>query len=360
MEMKNRLLFVPVLLALVVSLAACGGSSQSVPANSIAVVNGKPITRAQYNTFLAQALRHAATTSGTPKPGDPQYTEVRNQVIADLVEISEVEQQAPKEHVAVTQSDVTKFIAKLVTTSYSGSQQKLIDALKAQGLSLDDARQQVYINLLVNKLQTKVTAGAKVTEKQEQDYYNTNPTQFMTQAALKAAASKTLANTIVRKLQNGESFAKLAKQYSQDPGSAAQGGKFTATKGAEVPAYDDAAFKLKTGQLSGVVDATSAANGGYGYFIIKALGPVKKTGGQQTRDVEHILVAVKTTPKRQTFKEAQAGIHQTLLTQAQTDLFKQWLDDMIKSYKGKVSYQSGFEPPATTALPTTSGTPTTG
>jgi parvulin-like peptidyl-prolyl isomerase len=348
MEMKTRLLFVPLLLALVASVAACGGSSQQVPANSIAVVDGKPITRTQFNDYLEQALNQAATTIGSkPAPGTPQYTQIRNQVISELVEIKEVEQQSPKEHVAVTPSDVDKFIANLVTTNYQGSQAKLIAALKAQGLTLDQAKQQVYVNLLASKLRTKVTSGAKVTEKQERDYYNSNLAQYNTPASSTRnvehilVKSKGLANLIERKLQNGESFATLAKKYSKDPGSAAQGGRYTATEGREVPAYDSVAFALKNGQLSKPVDATSTANGGYGYFIIRALAPVNKTPAHT-----------------QTFKEAQATIQQTLLTQAQDALFKQWLDDLIKTYQGKVSYQSGFAPPATTALSTTAAVTT--
>ena len=343
--MKIRLLFVPVLLALVASLAACGGGSQQVPANAIAVVGGNPITRAEFNSFLEQALKQAEVQTGAkPQPGDPQYTQIRNQVIAELVEIAEVKQQAPKEDVTVTQDDVDKFIENLVKTNYDGNEKKFTDALQKQGMSMDNARQQVLINLLANKLHTKVTEGAEVTEKQERDYFNANPDQFNTPASSTREVehilvkTKALANQLERRLRNGESFAKLAKKYSKDPGSAALGGKYTATDGREVQAYDDVAFALKTGKLSQPVDATSQANGGFGWFIIRALKPVKKTPA-----------------RTQTFKEAQALIQQTLLQPAQDELWKQWLNDLISSYKDKVSYQSGFAPPATTALPTTTG-----
>src|SRR5204863_6230004 len=134
----TRLLFVPLLLALVAALAACGGGSQSVPANSIAVVAGKPITLAQFNTFLAQAIAQGkAHGQPEPKPGTPQYTQLRGQVVADLVEIAEVEQQAAKEGVTETPSDVDKYIANLVKTSYNGSQTKFLAALKTQGLTMD-------------------------------------------------------------------------------------------------------------------------------------------------------------------------------------------------------------------------------
>ena len=271
--MKTRLLFVPLLIALVASLAACGGGSAQVPANAVAMVGSTPVTIAQFNDYFAQA-KAQAVAHGQPAPqaGTPQYTAMKNAVVAELVQIAEVKQQAPKEGVSVTPAEVTKYISNLVKTSYSGSMKEFTAALTQQGLTLKAAQQAVYINLLAMKINTKVTASATVTVAQEKAYYNANPSTHTTQPTLDIPASKKLANKIEQELKHGASFAKLAKQYSQDPGSAAQGGKYTAT-GAGVPAYQNVAFTLKTGQLSGLVDATSAANGGYGFFIIKALGP---------------------------------------------------------------------------------------
>ncbi len=350
--MKNRLLFVPVLIALVVSLAACGGGSQKVPPGAVALVNGTAITAAQYQDFFAQAVAAAEAQGQQVTPGSQEYTAVRNQTVAELVELAEVKQQMKKEGVTVTPADIDRFIAKLVKTNYHGSQAKFLAAVKKAKLTLAQAKEQVFINLLATKIHAKVTDSAKVTPAQESQYYKANAAQFMTAAKLQIAASKKLANTIEQKLRNGASFAKLAKQYSQDPGSASQGGKSTVTKGQLVPAYQKAAFSLKTGELSAPIDATSAANSGYGFFIMKPLGPVKKTGGQVTRQMEHILVAVKTKPRQETLAEAKATIDQTLLGQQQQTLWQQWLTDLQNEYKGKVSYGAGYAPPTTTALST--------
>lgn len=341
--MKIRLLSLPLLLMLVASLAACGGGSQSVPANAIAVVNGTPITTAEFNTFFAQAVSVAkANHQPEPKPGTPQYTATRNQVVAFLVQTTELEQQAPKEGVTVTDADVTKFLTDLAKTNFNGSMAKLTDALKTQGYTMDAARRQVRITLLQQKIQKKVTANATVTTVEEKDYYNTNIAQYQTPAETTRSVehilvkTKSLADKIEQRLKNGESFAQLAKKYSKDPGSAAQGGKYTATDGKEVPAYDKAAFALRTGELSAPVDATSATNGSYGWFIIKALAPVKK-------------VAAHTT----TFEQAEPTIKQQVLQQQQEKLWEKWVSDLQKQYEGKVSYQSSYAPPPTTALSTT-------
>jgi parvulin-like peptidyl-prolyl isomerase len=345
MEMKTRLLVAPLVLALVASLAACGGGggSQVVPANAVAVVDGTPITTAQFNAFFGQALA-IVVQQGQPKPqpGTPQYTQMRDQVIAYLVQVAELTKQAPKEGVSMTDAEVTKFLTNLAKTNYGGSMKKLTAALKKQGLSMETARQEVYQNLLATKIRTKIISAAKVTTADERTYYNQNITQYSTPAQKKRSVehilvkTKSLADKLVQQLKNGASFAALAKKYSKDPGTAAGGGTYMATDGQEVPAYDKAAFALKTGQLSAPVDATSSANGSFGWFIIKALGPVINTKAA-------------TTP----FSTVQPTIEQTLLQQAQDQLWSQWLSDLTKQYEGKVSYKPGYAPPTTTALPTT-------
>jgi hypothetical protein len=67
MEMKIRLLFVPLMLALVASLAACGGGGGAVPANDVALVKGQPISNTDFNTLLAQAVKQAVA-AGQPEP----------------------------------------------------------------------------------------------------------------------------------------------------------------------------------------------------------------------------------------------------------------------------------------------------
>lgn len=61
-----------------------------------------------------------------------------------------------------------------------------------------------------------------------------------------------------------DSFAELAKQNSQDPGSAAKGGDLDfITRGAMVKPFEDAVFALKKGDISEVVETE------FGYHIIK-------------------------------------------------------------------------------------------
>ncbi len=73
------------------------------------------------------------------------------------------------------------------------------------------------------------------------------------------------ANAVLEKLKNGESFAKLAEQYSTD-GSRKRGGDLGFFgRGAMVREFEEAAFGLEKGQVSGIVKTQ------FGYHIIKRL-----------------------------------------------------------------------------------------
>ncbi len=83
----------------------------------------------------------------------------------------------------------------------------------------------------------------------------------------KAAAKKKAEDLAARAKANPAKFAELAKQYSDDPGSAAQGGDLGSNPhGTMVKAFDDAVFAMKPGEITGPVQTD------FGYHIIKLTG----------------------------------------------------------------------------------------
>ena len=348
--MKTRLLFALLLVAATAALAACGGGSSSVPSGAVAVVGSTPVTKAQFDSLMAEAVA-GAKASGQPAPtiGTPQYTQLRDRVVAYLVQASELEQQAAKLGVSVSSTDVSKVISNLAKLHYGGSMKKLETALKAVGSTLPQYESQERVNLLAQKVKTKVTASAKVTLAQEKAYYQTNLASYSVSAATTREVAhilvktKSLATKIEKKLKNGGNFAALAKQYSIDTGSAQNGGKLCIAKSGQsgsciqtVPPFAKAAFALKTGQISPPVHSQ------YGWHVIKALGPVTNVKAHTN-----------------SFGKEQATIKQALLSQQQSTLWSTWVNNLQKEYQGKVSYQTGYAPATTTTtLPTVPATTT--
>ena len=69
------------------------------------------------------------------------------------------------------------------------------------------------------------------------------------------AAKRKVAEGLLKQLQGGADFAKLAGQHSDDPGSKGQGGDLGwFGRGEMVPVFEDAVFSLKKGQISGVIE----------------------------------------------------------------------------------------------------------
>ncbi len=96
---------------------------------------------------------------------------------------------------------------------------------------------------------------------------------------------KAKAEDILKQLQHGGNFAELAKQNSEDPGSAQKGGELGwIVRGQTVPSFEQTAFSLKPGELSGLVETE------YGYHIIQV--EEKETAHTQSfEDVKPQLLA---------------------------------------------------------------------
>lgn len=116
------------------------------------------------------------------------------------------------------------------------------------------------------------------------------------------------AQQVLGKLQHGGDFAKLAKQYSQDPGSKDKGGDLGwLVRGQTVPEFEKVAFSLPVGGLSGLVKTQ------YGFHIIKILG--------------------KETAHTKTFQEVRGQIEQSMLAdriQQQSDQIADRMSDIVR------------------------------
>lgn len=93
-------------------------------------------------------------------------------------------------------------------------------------------------------------------------------------------AKKKEANDLLERLRAGASFATLAKEHSEDPGSASQGGDLgVVTKGTFEPAFDDAAFEAGKDQVVGPVETPF----GYHLILVTEIQPAQKEPLAQVR-----------------------------------------------------------------------------
>jgi foldase protein PrsA len=333
-----RLLPLPVLLVAVLFVAGCGGggggsSSNEVPADAVATVGSDTITKAQFNDLLAGAKRsYKARKITFPKVGTTQYKTLQDTAIQYLVQESELRQKGAEIGVKVTPADVTKSLKQLKQSAFGGSEAKYQKQLKAQGLTEAQVRQDLFAQLLSNKIYAKVTAKVKVSAADVKSYYTTHKSTYTTQASRDVrhilVNSKTLAAKLETQLEGGASFGTLAKKYSKDTGSAKNGGKLTISKGQTVAPFDKVAFSLKTGATSPPVHTQ------YGWHIIQALSDVK--------------------PESQTpLASVKDSIEQQLLTTKKQTAVQKWLARMKSQFAKQIAYQAGYQPSSTATTDTT-------
>ncbi len=337
--MKRSILLAFCVLVLVV--AGCGGTSTAtLNSNDAAVVGSKAVTKDQFQSLMNRAQKsYESQKRPFPKPGSTEYEQLKGQAVTFLIQRAEFEQEAETMGIKITDDKVNKRIAQLKKQFYGNSDQRYLKTLKQQGLTEDQAKEEVKAQLISEELFKKVTGSVKVSSDEVKAYYNSHKSQYGQPQTRDVrhilVAKKALADSLYAQLKGGANFAKLAKKYSKDPGSASNGGKLTISKGQTVPAFDKTAFSLKTGELSPPIHTQ------YGYHIIQALSAVK---------------AAQTT----SLGKVQASIKQQLEQQRKNDAMTKWVDDKKKSFcKSGIKYQIGYQPNPDPCATLTGSTTTT-
>jgi foldase protein PrsA len=340
-SMKRSLALLLLTLAFVAAGCGGGGSTASLSSDDVAVVGDEHVTKEQFQALMGRAQKsYEAQKRDFPKPGTTEYETLKGQAIGFLLQRAEFEQEAKKRGIEISDAQVDKRIDQLKKQFYGGSEKRYQDVLKQQGLTEEQARDEVRATLVSEELFKKVTEDIKVSDKDIQAYYNSHKSQYGQPESRDVrhilVQKKALADQIYSQLKAGANFAVLAKRYSKDPGSAANGGKLTVTKGQTVPEFDKTAFELKKGELSQPVKTQ------YGYHVIQALSGIKPA---------------QTTP----LAKVKDSIRQQLQQQDRNESMTKWVTDTKKHYCGgtRIKYQVGYQPATDPCLTVTSSTTAT-
>ncbi len=214
-------------------------------------VNGQGISLDYYNRQVAQAQTALVSQGLDAKTsaGQEALKSLKQQVLDQMVNDVVIAQQADKEGIKVTDNDLNARLAQMIQDA--GGVTKLNEYLAKNQMSLGDLCQQVRNQLLGEAMLNRVTGALP-----------TNVEQVHARQIL--VSTPQLAQEILKQLRSGKDFATLAKQYSLDEASKANGGDLGwFPKGVMDPQIEAIAFQLKVGQISDVVQTQ------FGYHIIK-------------------------------------------------------------------------------------------
>lgn len=184
---------------------------------------------------------------------------------------------------------------------------------KAYGKSIEQIRSEIFDNIkeqmTIERMQRELTAEMKVTPSEVRKFFKNIPQDslpyFSTEVSIAQIVKKpepgkiqkdkvrNLLLDIKSRIENGESFGDLAKQYSQDPGSARRGGELGFYgRGELAPEYEATALSLKPGEVSMPVESQ------FGFHLIELM---EKRGN--TYRSRHILIMPQ--PSQQDYTRAE-------------------------------------------------------
>lgn len=222
---------------------------------------------------------------GKPVPED-QRSIVESNLLQRLIITKTLMSRANDADKAKAKEATDKLLAN--AKKQFASEEAFAQQLKVTGMSLEQFRARANEQTLCEVvIEREVKSKVTVTDEQAKKFYDDNPARFerpetaraahililtadkATQQPVPAAKKKELeqlAKRLKERADKGEDFAKLAKEFSEDPGSKEKGGELPPfARGDMVPEFETAAFSLKTNQVSDVVETR------YGFHIIKLL-----------------------------------------------------------------------------------------
>jgi parvulin-like peptidyl-prolyl isomerase len=325
MKISRLALLLCALIAIAIALTGCGGGSDDVPADAVAVVDGEKVLRQDYDAVISQAkTSYKNQKREFPAAGSQEFQTLRNQVVQFLVQREQFEQEADELGIEVTDKQVDARLEQIQKQYFDGDKKKYDKQLKEQGLTERQVKNDLRAQIISEKLFARVTGDVKVTDKQIEEYYEKNKAQYSQPESREVrhilVKQKAKADDLYDQLKAGADFAALAKKHSEDTGSKANGGKLTITRGQTVAPFDQTAFLLNKNVISRPVKTE------FGYHIIQPLADAKPA---------------KVTP----LKEVKASIRQQLQQTKKNEAMTKWVEKLKDDYEDKVSYAVGFTPP---------------
>jgi len=253
-----------------------------------ATVNGKAITMSDYQAEIDRLHRQIAMTGR--QPDEKEMQTLKQRILDNLIGRELLRQETVKRGIKADDAEVN---AQLDAVKKGTTPENFANSLKQMNMTepalKDYFASQITIKKLVDKdLASKIV----VTPEEVKAFYDGNPDVFKTPEMVRAShilvkVDKTASDeekakalekikTIQKRIKSGEDFAEVAKEVSDCPSKDNGGDLNFFHKGQMVPPFENAAFSMKQGETSDIVETE------FGYHIIKLTD--KKTAGTMSFD----------------------------------------------------------------------------
>ena len=330
--------------ALPLALAACGND---VPSGAVAKVDDSVIKKEDFDHWLGAAAqgqqvpgaggevvvpdppdyaecveskKGQPAVPGAPKPSDDElktqceqeYEALKEQVMQFLISAEWIQQEAEARDIEVSDEEVQKQFEDQKRQSFP-NEKGYQEFLKTSGQTEEDLLFRVKLDVLSNKVRDEIIAETdEISDEDIENYYEENEERFAQpeRRDLNVVLTRTeaKANEARAALESGQSFSSVAKEFSIDEASKAQGGKLPAVaEGQQEKAFDDAIFAAEQGELT---------------------GPVKTQFGW------YVFEVTKVTPaSQQSLDEAKETIRSLLRSEREQDALDSFIEEFQEKYR---------------------------
>lgn len=274
--------------------AGCRRASQPGP-EVAARVNGRDILRSEVESYL-----RFRTQDLQQKPSGEAANILKLEILRELIEGEIMAQRAEQLKVQPTDSEVA---AELKQLQGPASEEEFRKTLQQRGINEADLRKEIGRSLTIRKVvENQVRSKIQVSEAEVSRFFEENKeafnlkephyrigviavstdpaspiTNLRNDKALNEEQALRKMQSLETRIQAGEDFQQLAREYSEDPQTAQMGGDLGYQPGSSLdrfgPAFKATILKMQVGEVTPVVRAEG------GYWLFKLLG--KREPGQQ-------------------------------------------------------------------------------
>lgn len=272
----------------------------------IATIDEDPVTQSDLERYVSER-------GGTE---EPTREDLANYVTEELLK-----KEAKAHGIQIADEQIDAYIAQ-VKAQRNLTDEQFEDALDEQGLTLDVYRREVRAELekgeLINR---EIRNRVSVSDEQVRRHYDAHRDDYALAERVRlrmiliplpvdappeaAARAEVAVRVLYAKLEAGEDFAEMARQYSAGPGAAQGGDLGFFERGQMVKPLEDVAFRLKAGKIS---------------------QPIRSPAGFHILKVEERQGAVE-----QPFEDVQEMIREELYQQELEERYARWLRDDLRA-----------------------------
>ncbi len=263
------------------AVVKAGDTNAPSPGDVVAEGRGLKITRAQLDKDVSRALRQMVESGKRILP--QQEDEVPRQILEQLINVQLILARATSADIAAGKQKVVKRMAD--AKAKAGSEEAFAAELKRMHITTND---------LIAKWTDAVTADTvikrelniNVTDQDVKKFFNDHPDQFQTTPRVRIQhilvdtldrktgaplgpdeqdVKRKKADALLKQINSGADFGKLARENSDDPVSREKGGEYLFGHGEMPSEIETAAFAMKTNEVSPIIVSR------YGFHIIKVI-----------------------------------------------------------------------------------------